>query len=471
MEEVDLSIFHLSPMAMWIQDFSAVKKIFQQWTDEGIEDLEQYLLEDPERLQPCLMAIQTIQINQSTLDLYEASDLNEILQSFASLHAEKVSIEKVNFFIALWNRKTKYICPSVNYTCKGKQIDIHLKASFMPGHEDDWERLLLTTENISDYQNARRFAESLFLHSPTALWVRDYSQIKLIFDRLKQQGINDLDNYMIRHPDFVRMCFESVQNIGVNQALLELFKADSKQSFLQNLWQILRESSQQNFHTQLLALWNGEHQQTRECEYQTLDGDILNIREQLVIFPHSHHNWDTVQIAFTDFSERKKLENHLLHVSKHDHLTQLYNRTFFNDEVINIQAKKDHPVSCIFLDINGLKEINDVYGHDQGDQILRRFGKILKTSLTQTTFSASRLGGDEFVILMPKAKQTQIIRLLDRIRCELEIDQIKHPDFPIHVAMGYATTQQDESIEELLKRADEIMYRNKQAFYDASLKD
>lgn len=130
MEEVDLSIFHLSPMAMWIQDFSAVKKIFQQWTDEGIEDLEQYLLEDPERLQPCLMAIRTIQINQSTLDLYEASDLNEILQSFASLHAEKVSIEKVNFFIALWNRKTKYICPSVNYTCKGKQIDIHLKASF-----------------------------------------------------------------------------------------------------------------------------------------------------------------------------------------------------------------------------------------------------------------------------------------------------------------------------------------------------
>lgn len=120
----------------------------------------------------------------------------------------------------------------------------------MPGHEDDRERLLLTTENISDYQNARRFAESLFLHSPTALWVRDYSQIKLIFDRLKQQGINDLDNYMIRHPDFVRMCFESVQNIGVNQALLELFKADSKQSFLQNLWQILRESSQQNFHTQ-----------------------------------------------------------------------------------------------------------------------------------------------------------------------------------------------------------------------------
>ncbi|RZG85656.1 GGDEF domain-containing protein [Acinetobacter sp. WCHAc060033] len=471
MGEVDLSIFNLSPMAMWIQDFSAVKKTFQQWLDDGVEDLEQYLLEDPERLQPCLVMIRTIRVNQSTLDMYEASNLNEILHSFANLHSEKISIEKVNFFVSLWNKKTQYICPSVNYTCKGKQIDIQLKASFMPGYEDSWERLLLTTENISDYQNARRFAETLFLHSPTALWVRDYSQIKVIFDQLRQQGVNDLIRHMTKHPEFVKKCFESVKNIGVNQALLDLFKAGNRQLFFDNLWQILRESSQQNFHAQLLALWNDEHQQSRECEYQTVHGDILNIREQLVIFPNSHNNWDTVQIAFTDFSERKKLENHLLHLSKHDQLTQLYNRTFFNDEILKLQSTIFYPVSCVFFDLNGLKEINDIYGHDQGDQILRRFGKILKTSITQTHYSASRLGGDEFVILMPKAKQIHINRLLDKIRYELEVDQIKHPDFPIHVAIGYATTQSNETIEALLKRADEIMYSNKQAFYNSSLKD
>ncbi len=471
MGEVDLSIFNLSPMAMWIQDFSAVKKIFQQWLDNGVEDLEQYLLEDPERLQPCLRVIKTIQVNQSTLDLYEASNLDEILQSFAKLHAEKISIEKVNFFVALWNKKTQYICPSVNYTCKGKQIDIQLKASFMSNHEDDWERLLLTTENISDYQNARRFAESLFLHSPTALWVRDYSSIKHLFEQLKQQGIYDLAHYISLHPDFVKVCFDNIKNIGVNQALLDLFKADNKRIFLQNLWQILRESSQQNFYSQLLALWNGEYQQSRECEYQTLNGDILNIQEQLVIFPSADNNWDTVQIAFTDFSERKKLENHLLHVSKHDHLTQLYNRTFFNEEIQTLQSTTCYPVSCVFFDINGLKEINDVFGHDQGDKILNRFGKILKACITKTNYSASRLGGDEFVILMPNAKQSQIKQLLQKISYELEIDQIKFPDFPIHVAIGYATTQPDESIDELLKRADEIMYRNKQAFYNSSLKE
>lgn len=208
MEKVDLSIFNLSPMAMWIQDFSAVKKIFQQWIDDGVQDLKQYLLEDPERLQPCLMVIKTILVNQSTLDLYEAADLNEILSSFSRMHAEKISIEKVNFFMALWNNQAQYICPSINYTCKGKQIDIQLRASFMPGHENSWERLLLTTENISDYQNARRFAESLFIHSPTALWVKDYSGIKKIFTELQQQGIVDLKQYIQQHPEFLLLVFK-----------------------------------------------------------------------------------------------------------------------------------------------------------------------------------------------------------------------------------------------------------------------
>ena len=173
----DSSIFDLTPMAMWIQDFSAVKKIFQQWTNDGVEDLEHYLMQDPERLQPCLAVIKTIQVNPSTLELYEAEDLNEILLSFARLHYEKISIEKVKFFVALWKNNSQCVCPSINFTCKGKQIDILLKASVMPGYEESWERLLLTTENVSDYQNARRFAESLFIHSPTALWVKDYSGI------------------------------------------------------------------------------------------------------------------------------------------------------------------------------------------------------------------------------------------------------------------------------------------------------
>ncbi|WP_111858544.1 GGDEF domain-containing protein, partial [Acinetobacter sp. CFCC 10889] len=360
MGEIELSIFNLAPMAMWIQDFSAVKKIFQQWTDEGVEDLEQYLLEDPERLQPCLMVINTIQVNQSTLELYEAADLNEILASFARLHHERISIEKVKFFVALWNKQAQCVCPSINFTCHGKQIDILLKASVMPGYEDSWERLLLTTENVSDYQNARRFAESLFIHSPTALWVKDYSGIKQLFTELKNQGIQDLEQYIQQHPDFLLLCFQNIRSIDVNQALLNLFNAASKQHFYQNVRTLLNENGKQHFQNELLYLWQEHYHLERDCEYKTLDAKTIHLREQLMIFPNAHQTWDTVQIAYTDFTARKQLEEYLEFMSHRDELTQLYNRNFFNAEVKRLQHETVYPTACIYLDINGLKTINDL---------------------------------------------------------------------------------------------------------------
>ncbi|KAF1027827.1 MAG: hypothetical protein GAK29_00468 [Acinetobacter bereziniae] len=67
MEQMDLTIFNLSPIAMWLQDFSGIKKIFDAWTTQGISDIQHYLLEDPNRLIPCLAAIKTLDVNQSTL--------------------------------------------------------------------------------------------------------------------------------------------------------------------------------------------------------------------------------------------------------------------------------------------------------------------------------------------------------------------------------------------------------------------
>lgn len=64
---------------MWIQDYSGVKKIFKAWQSNGISNIREYLIEDPIRLMPCLATIETLRINQSTLKLYEADDLEGIL--------------------------------------------------------------------------------------------------------------------------------------------------------------------------------------------------------------------------------------------------------------------------------------------------------------------------------------------------------------------------------------------------------
>src|SRR5690606_21685079 len=125
------------------------------------------------------------------------------------------------------------------------------------------------------------------------------------------------------------------------------------------------------------------------------------------IFPHNLDDWAVIQVALTDITERKKLENHLHYLGQHDILTDLHNRTYFNEEIERIEQLDLYPVSCIYIDMNGLKIINDQFGHDVGDQYLKNFAEILQFVTHKKDFSISRIGGDEFVLLMPHADVEQ----------------------------------------------------------------
>ena len=119
--------------------------------------------------------------------------------------------------------------------------------------------------------------------------------------------------------------------------------------------------------------------------------------------------------------------------------------------------------------MNGLKKINDTFGHDEGDKILKRMGNILQHSILDTQYSVSRIGGDEFVILMPNADENDAQHLQDNIQQLIDQDNISFPAFPISVAMGYSTTENNESIDDSLKRADQKMYKKKSEYYQIKL--
>lgn len=467
MEQFDLTIFNLSPISMWLQDFSGVKKIFQRWKDDGVENFEEFLHEDLGRLNECLTTIHTLHVNQSTLDLYEAKDLNEILENFIKFLTPEVTSYQIKFFCALWNHQLRYAIPVVNYTCKGKQIDIQLSANIVTGYEDTWGLLLLTTEHISDYQNARRFAESIFMHSPTALWVKDYSEIKKSFDLLNSNQIFDLPKYIKIHPEFVLSCFNSIQSTYVNKAFLSLFKLDSD-LFNQQITSIYPKEILKHFKTQLLSLARAHANPTdfeyqTEVQYFTSTGEEIYVLEKLNIFPDPSNSWKTIQIAYTDFTERKKLENHLNFMSKYDQLTELHNRTFFMEEVARLQNAQVSSLSCIYMDLNGLKDVNDLQGHHFGDELLKQFSSILSDVVQDSKCTVSRVGGDEFVILMPNADEQDAMELYSKIDRKI-MDANAHGRV-LSVSMGISSTTQVGDIAHLIKTADQNMYRHKRNHY------
>ena len=172
-----------------------------------------------------------------------------------------------------------------------------------------------------------------------------------------------------------------------------------------------------------------------------------------------------VQLALTDITARKKAENYLEYLGKHDVLTKLYNRSFYSTEINRLERNNLRPVSCIFLDMNGLKAINDNLGHDQGDSLLRRMGNTLNQLIENTQYSASRIGGDEFVVLLPAADEAALNHCIESLHELLMVDNQFNNHQPISVSVGTATSHPNERVEDMLKRADTAMYEHKKTYY------
>lgn len=474
MPHFDSSIFDLAPIPMWLEDFSEVKLQFDQWRADGVEDLVSFLQADMQRIVASTHKIKIIKVNQKTLEVFEAKDQDHLCENLSKIFKEDMLGTHIFELAALWEGKNEFSSTGVNYTLSGKRLDVQLRASVLPVFEQDLARVLIATEDITTYQDAQRLeaknrilAESMFNYSPASLWVEDFSRIKRRLDQIRQLVIEDFRTFLDVHPDFVQQCTEDIILLDVNQATLTLFKAPDKPTLFKNLNKVFMQEMHNTFREQLIELWKGNIHHQREAVNYALDGSIRNVLLQFTVFPGYEHDWGMVQVALTDITARKKAENYLEYLGKHDVLTKLYNRSFYTEEINRLERSFIRPVSCIFLDMNGLKQTNDELGHDIGDGLLRRVGAVLNQVILNTPYTASRVGGDEFVILMPSADEVATLSVLQTIQELFNIDNQYYSSQPISISIGHATSQPNESIEALLKRADNDMYIKKKNHYAA----
>lgn len=152
------------------------------------------------------------------------------------------------------------------------------------------------------------------------------------------------------------------------------------------------------------------------------------------------------------------IKNRTMHYYK-DNLTNLYNKSYFENELIRLDTKRQLPISIIMGDINGLKLFNDAFGHSMGDKILKKAAEIMISSFRQEDI-ISRVGGDEFVVLLPKTTQETAMSIIDRIKNDCEKNQLDI--IKINISFGAATKEsENENLNDILKKAEERMYFKK----------
>ena len=464
-------IFDLAPVSLWLEDFSGVKALFEAWRRAGVTSLHDHLTGHPARVKECASRIRVLQVNRKTLDLYGATGLDHLVANLDRVFRDDMLATLIDELVQLWEGKTEFASNTANYTLDGDRLDIHLKASILPGHEENWTRVLLAIEDITDREAARRklvgsesYARGLFEHSPVSLWVEDFSGVKKLIDEIRSQGISDLRVFTDVHEEFVQRCISEIRIIDVNRHTLELFGAPDKASLLDSLPTIMRDEMEPCFREQLIDLWNGKLFQQREVVNYTLDGTKLNLLLQFSVFPEREHDWSLVQVALTDITARKKAEAYLEYLGSHDALTKLCNRTFFADELNRLERKGTAPVTIIMVDLNGLKAANDELGHAAGDALLRRAGEVLN-SFVDKPGRAARIGGDEFALILPGVEHADGKAMMKVILDLVVINNEFYTDLPLSLSMGLATSQPGERLEAVVKRADLAMLEAKREHY------
>ncbi len=147
----------------------------------------------------------------------------------------------------------------------------------------------------------------------------------------------------------------------------------------------------------------------------------------------------------------------------YDSLTGVYSRAFLNEEIKRINTSRQLPISVIMADLNGLKVINDTYGHSTGDKVIRKSAWVLKETCRDEDIIV-RWGGDEFLILLPQTSEQDAKSICDRIIKKCSYTYLG--EINISMSLGVSCKQStEEDFEKVLKRADDNMYINKRIYY------
>jgi diguanylate cyclase (GGDEF)-like protein/PAS domain S-box-containing protein len=164
-------------------------------------------------------------------------------------------------------------------------------------------------------------------------------------------------------------------------------------------------------------------------------------------------------VIVDDITEKKNRENEITTVSKHDFLTGLPNRRYC-DEMLRLMNREEHfPLLISLCDMDGLKIVNDAYGHPVGDTAIQTVANAIKSNIRPQDFAA-RIGGDEFLIMCPNSTEADYQVIRNKINQTLKVSQLQ--DIPISISYGNSIkTSAEESMDKILINAENDMYAQK----------
>lgn len=230
---------------------------------------------------------------------------------------------------------------------------------------------------------------------------------------------------------------------------------------MEDIFRIINEFTRKTVESPVKAVL--QTQQVIELSSNTLliakDGAEVPVEDTAAPIKNKNGELVGCVLVFRDYSERKERQRRIEYLSYHDQLTGLYNRRFFDEEMVRLDEKNEVPVSFIYADVNGLKTMNDVFGHAAGDDLLKKVGEVLSAECREDDI-VCRTGGDEFIIILRYTEKPHTEALVKKIESRIENEKVM--DINISLSFGWGTKASSlQSLWGVLKESESSMYQKK----------
>ena len=200
-----------------------------------------------------------------------------------------------------------------------------------------------------------------------------------------------------------------------------------------------------------------------EYRIKTKDNQKKWVLEQGQAIIDNSGNNSMIEGLIIDITESKQRELEIMYMSEHDSLTGIYNRMYFFNKIKEIDIEENLPISVIVGNINGMRLINNAFGNETGDFLIKETTRIIN-SCCRKTYLLARTGGDDFSIILPKTEFRDALEVVDlmKSKCDLFSSKIKDSNININISFGCDTKNKKQvDIMEVIGVAQDYMYKRK----------
>lgn len=460
------SLFDNSPVPLWEEDFSLLILEIEQ-LKLSQQGLIEYLTNNPNVAYQLTSKIKILDVNLATLKLFQAADKEDLIGNIQTIFQDTDIVGLCQEILHIVKHQKRYEQIIEHYTVRGKRLTIHLQWSVYPGSEKNMDRVVVSTTDITEQEKVSKLQAAILKIS------QDTDSVETLQDLYPSihttlAGLMPARNFyiarfdektgMISFPYFVDEYDSTPPDRLFGHGWTEVVINSGKPVLIpEKMITSMQDDDLDSIGT-IPVCWLGVPLIVKEktigvVAVQTYDHDTkytLQDRDLLMIVAN--------QIA--EAINEKQTEERLIHTSTHDELTGLYNRAYYEAEIVRLSAGRDEPVGVIMIDIDGLKYINDNHGHAVGDKLITASGEIIRQAF-RVNDVVSRIGGDEFAILLPESDSHVVSEAIARL--QTLVDQYSNPDLPgrMSLSIGGCTTEGDVRLTDAIIRADQKMYEVK----------